>query len=105
MLKSVTSGQSLGAVGASDDLSQIGKDDNAEAGRDYTSRIDDLIKRIQVAQNSQHSTKEGDVTEHAILEVSGELRSRSQPDQIRDVSRRELVAGASARHDSRSRRE
>jgi hypothetical protein len=68
MLKSVTSGQSLGAVGASDDLSQIGKDDNAEAGRDYTSRIDDLIKRIQVAQNSQHSTKEGDVTEHAILE-------------------------------------
>jgi hypothetical protein len=68
MLKSVTSGQSFGAVGASDDLSQIGKDDNAEAGRDYTSRIDDLIKRIQVAQNSQHSTKEGDVTEHAILE-------------------------------------
>jgi hypothetical protein len=68
MLKSVTSGQSLGAVGASDDLNQIGKDDNAEAGRDYTSRIDDLIKRIQVAQNSQHSTKEGDVTEHAILE-------------------------------------
>ena len=69
MLKSVTSGQSIGAVGASDDLSQIGKDDNAEAGRDYTSRIDDLIKRIQVAQNSQHSTKEGDVTEHAILEA------------------------------------
>jgi hypothetical protein len=69
MLKSVTSGQSLGAVGASDDLNQIGRDDNAEAGRDYTSRIDDLIKRIQVAQNSQHSTKEGDVTEHAILEA------------------------------------
>jgi hypothetical protein len=69
MLKSVTSGQSLGAVGASDDLNQIGRDDNAEAGRDYTSRIDDLIKRIQVAQNTQHSTKEGDVTEHAILEA------------------------------------
>ena len=69
MLKSVTPGQSLGAVGASDDLNQIGKDDNAEAGRDYTSRIDDLIKRIQVAQNTQHSTKEGDVTEHAILEA------------------------------------
>jgi hypothetical protein len=68
ILKSITSGQSLGAVGASDDLNQIGKDDNAEAGRDYTSRIDDLIKRIQIAQNSQHSTKDGDVTEHAILE-------------------------------------
>ena len=56
MLKSVTPSQSLGAVGASDDLDQIGKDDNAEAGRDYTSRIDDLIKRIQIAQNAQHST-------------------------------------------------
>jgi hypothetical protein len=69
LLKSVTPSQSLGAVGASDDLNQIGKDDNAEAGRDYTSRIDDLIKRIQIAQNTQHSTKEGDVTEHAILEA------------------------------------
>ena len=69
MLKSVVPSQSLGTVGASDDLNQIGRDDNAEAGRDYTSRIDDLIKRIQIAQNSQHSTKEGDVTEHAILEA------------------------------------
>jgi hypothetical protein len=69
MLKSVVPSQSLGAVGAADDLNQIGRDDNAEAGRDYTSRIDDLIKRIQIAQNSQHSTKEGDVTEHAILEA------------------------------------
>jgi hypothetical protein len=75
MLKSITPSQSLGAVGASDDLNQIGRDDNAEAGRDYTSRIDDLIKRIQVAQNTQHSTKEGDVTEHAILEaLEGSIR-------------------------------
>ncbi len=69
VLKSVNPSQSLGAVGASDDLQQIGRDDNAEANRDYTSRIDDLIKRIQQAQNAQHSTKEGDVTEHAILEA------------------------------------
>jgi hypothetical protein len=69
ILKSVVPSQSLGAVGASDDLNQIGKDDNAEANRDYTGRIDDLIKRIQQAQNAQHSTKEGDVTEHAILEA------------------------------------
>jgi hypothetical protein len=69
LLKSVTPSQSLGTVGAADDLNQIGRDDNAEAGRDYTSRIDDLIKRIQIAQNTQHSTKEGDVTEHAILEA------------------------------------
>jgi hypothetical protein len=69
MLKSVTPSQSLGTVGASDDLDQIGKDEDVEAGRDYTGRIDQLIKRIQVAQNAQHSTKEGDVTEHAILEA------------------------------------
>jgi hypothetical protein len=69
VLKSINPSQSLGAVGASDDLQQIGRDDNAEANRDYTSRIDDLIKRIQQAQNAQHSTKEGDVTEHAILEA------------------------------------
>ena len=69
ILKSVTPSQSLGAVGASNDLEQIGKDDNAEANRDYTGRIDDLIRRIQQAQNAQHSTKAGDVTEHAILEA------------------------------------
>ncbi len=69
ILKSVTPSQSLGAVGASNDLDQIGKDDNAEANRDYTGRIDDLIRRIQQAQNAQHSTKAGDVTEHAILEA------------------------------------
>jgi hypothetical protein len=69
VLKSINPSQSLGAVGASNDLQQIGRDDNAEANRDYTSRIDDLIKRIQQAQNAQHSTKEGDVTEHAILEA------------------------------------
>jgi hypothetical protein len=69
ILKSVKPGQSLGAVGASDDLDQIGKDYNADANRDYTSRIDDVIKRIQEAQSAQHSTKEGDVTEHAILEA------------------------------------
>ena len=69
ILKSVTPGQSLGAVGASDDLDQIGKDYNADANRDYTGRVDEVISRIQEAQSAQHSTKEGDVTEHAILEA------------------------------------
>jgi hypothetical protein len=69
ILKSVTPGQSLGAVGATDDLDQIGKDYNADAYRDYTSRVDEVISRIQEAQSAQHSTKEGDVTEHAILEA------------------------------------
>jgi hypothetical protein len=69
ILKSVTPGQALGAVGATDDLDQIGKDYNADAYRDYTSRVDEVISRIQQAQSAQHSTKEGDVTEHAILEA------------------------------------
>ena len=69
ILKSLRPGKSLGAVGASDDLDQIGKDQNVDANRDYTTRIDDVIKRIQQAQSAQHSTKEGDVTEHAILEA------------------------------------
>jgi hypothetical protein len=68
ILKSVTPSQSLGAVGASDDLEQIGKDD-AEASRDYTGKIDALITLIQQAQTARHSTKEGDVTEHGILEA------------------------------------
>ena len=69
MLKSVTPSQSLGAVGATDDLDQIGKDDNAEASRDYTGEIDALIREIKAAQKAQGSTKEEDVTEHGILEA------------------------------------
>ena len=68
MLKSVNPSESLGAVGSSDDVEQVGKAGDVEANRDYTGKIDDLIKRIQVAQNAQRTSKEGDVTEHAILE-------------------------------------
>ena len=80
ILKSVKPGQSLGAVGATDDLDQIGKDYNADANRDYTSRVDDVIKRIQEAQSAQHSTKEGDVTEHAILEaLTASITNKERP--------------------------
>lgn len=68
ILKSMTPSQALGAVGASDDLEQIGKNDDGEASRDYTVKIADLIQRIKREQNAQHLTKEGDVTQHAILE-------------------------------------
>jgi hypothetical protein len=67
ILRSVTLSQSVGSAGASD-LDQISKDENAEANRDYTSRIDDLIKRIRQAHDTQHSTANFDVTEHAILD-------------------------------------
>jgi uncharacterized caspase-like protein len=69
ILRSVKLSQSLRSASASDDLDQIGADQNAEANRDYTSRIDDLIKRIQQAHNAEHSTLKLDVTENAILEA------------------------------------
>ena len=67
ILKAIVPSQSLGAVGASDDLDQIGKAD-VEGDRDYSAKIGALIARLQAAQNQQRATKEGDVTEHAILE-------------------------------------
>jgi hypothetical protein len=68
ILRSVTLSQSLGPAGVSDDLDQIGKDENAEANRDYTSRIDDLIRRARRAYNARHPNMNFDVTENAILE-------------------------------------
>jgi hypothetical protein len=67
-LRSVTLSHSLRSAGASGDADQIGEDENAEANRDYTSRVDDLIARIKQAHSAQHSTRKLDVTEHAILE-------------------------------------
>jgi hypothetical protein len=75
ILKSMSPSQTLGSVGSSGDLEQIGNGDSDESNRDYTSKIDELINRIKVAQNLQHSAKEGDVTEHAILEsLDGAIR-------------------------------
>ena len=67
-LRSVTLSHSLRSAGASGDADQIGEDEKAEANRDYTSRVDDLIARIKQAHSAQHSTMKLDVTEHAILE-------------------------------------
>ena len=67
ILKSIVANQSLGAVGEWDDLAQIGKADQ-EAARDYTGIVEKLIEDIKRRQTSGNAAKEGDITEHAILE-------------------------------------
>jgi hypothetical protein len=67
ILKSMVASQSLGAVGEWDDLAQIGKADQ-EAERDYTGMVEKLIEDIKRRQTSGNGAKEGDITEHAILE-------------------------------------
>lgn len=67
ILKSMFASQSLGAVGEWDDLAQIGKADQ-EAERDYTGMVEKLIEDIKRRQTSGNAAKEGDITEHAILE-------------------------------------
>ena len=53
-----------------DDETGVGKTTvSGEADRDYTSKIEDLIKRIKATQKAQGSTKDGDISEHGILEL------------------------------------
>ena len=69
VLKSVSYSSILGEVGSTDDETGVGKTTvSGEADRDYTGKIEDLIKRIKATQKAQGSTKEGDISEHGILE-------------------------------------
>jgi hypothetical protein len=69
VLKSVSYSPILGEVGSTDDETGVGKTTvSGEADRDYTSKIEDLIKRIKATQKAQGSTKDGDISEHGILE-------------------------------------
>jgi hypothetical protein len=68
ILKSVNPTQSLGAVGSSDDATQVGQARDVEADRDYTSKVEEIIQSIKNARSQERFNKEGDVTEHAILE-------------------------------------
>jgi hypothetical protein len=68
VLKSISYSQILGEVGAPEDEADVGKSASGEAARDYTSKIEDLIKRIKTIQKREGSTKDGDISEHGILE-------------------------------------
>ena len=69
VLKSISPSDTLVEIGSSDDDQLTGKTGSSEADRDYTSKVDALIQKIQNDQESRQSGKEGDVTEHAILEA------------------------------------
>lgn len=69
VLKSISPSDTLVEIGSSDDDQLTGKTGSSEADRDYTSKVDALIQKIQNDQKSRQSGKEGDVTEHAILEA------------------------------------
>jgi len=73
VLKSIVPIRALGAVGASDDLAELNKDDQ-EKSRDYTGEVEKLLKDLAPKQDSEKrtgakSTMPNDVTEHAVLEA------------------------------------
>ena len=69
VLKNVYSNPAISAVGSINDQTQIGDTRSRETDRDYTAKIEALIKYIQDAQTRQHLTKEGDISAHSILEA------------------------------------
>jgi hypothetical protein len=73
VLKSIVPIRALGAVGASDDLADLNKEDQ-EKSRDYTGEVEKLLKDLAPKQDSEKrtgakSTMPNDVTEHAVLEA------------------------------------
>ena len=73
VLKSIVPIRALGAVGASDDLEALNKEDQ-EKNRDYTGAVEKLLKDLAPKQDSEKrtgtkSTMPNDVTEHAVLEA------------------------------------
>jgi hypothetical protein len=69
VLKSISYSSILGEVGSTEDENGARKTTApGDADRDYTSKIEDLIKRIKATQKAQGSTKDGDISEHGILE-------------------------------------
>jgi hypothetical protein len=77
VLKSISASRTLGSLGSSEDPDLIGKPVSTETNRDYTSKIEQLINDIRDAQQTQHSTKEGDITEHAILDSLNEAVTKA----------------------------
>jgi hypothetical protein len=73
ILKSIVPLRALGAVGASDDLEQLNKVDQ-EADRDYTGKVEQLLKDLAPKQDSDKKASAkasvpNDITEHAVLEA------------------------------------
>jgi hypothetical protein len=69
VLKSVESSPILGEVGSINMPGDMGQTRSREADRDYTAKIESLIKDIKSAQDRQKLTKEGDISEHGVMEA------------------------------------
>jgi hypothetical protein len=69
VLKSVESSPILGEVGSINGQGELGQTTSREADRDYTAKIESLIKDIKSEQDRQKLTKEGDISEHGVVEA------------------------------------
>src|SRR5262249_39192049 len=65
VLKNVYVSKSIGEVGTTKDTPTLGRTDSKEADRDWTGRVDQIIRRVQDNQDKRITTP-GDVTQHAI---------------------------------------
>ena len=62
----VASSTVTGAVGSTKDLTEVGRTSSKETDRDYTRKIEDIIKRFNDEQKRARDNTPGDVTAHAI---------------------------------------
>lgn len=66
VLKAVAASSTLGPVGSTKDLAQVGLTSSNEGERDYTDKIKQIIERFQEEQKNSKSTTPGDVTGLAV---------------------------------------
>ena len=69
VLKSIYPSDVLDDVGEYEGDMALADSTSKESERDYASKVQNLIDRIQSSRAKQSATKEGDVTQHAILEL------------------------------------
>jgi hypothetical protein len=65
VLKNVFVSKSIGEVGTTNDTVTLGRSESKDSDRDWTSRIDEIIKRFQ-NDNDKRVTTPGDVTQHGL---------------------------------------
>ena len=77
VLKGIYPAETLGDVGVYEGEMALADASSKEAERDYASKIEALIQKIKSERDKQHATKEGDVTQHAILDALSDAIKRS----------------------------
>jgi len=69
VLKSILPANTLGVVGASEDVNKLEQTSSTDEDRDYTKLIGDLIEKFTKSEVKQDASGQGDITEHAILQA------------------------------------